>query len=245
MRAFLSVEIGIDKHDCEDTAIFNGESVSNRSTYINADTLQCVAVADGVGGNAGGKLASTFLTNRFSQTDFSQFSAEDLRQFVNNVNTELISHASMIPGKAEMATTLTCVVSINDGYYLIHAGNTRLYVVQGSYLKKITEDHTTYNWLMRYGQLEAAAQCNKSEINCCFGGGNMRYADQLVIDKLSDSCPRTLVLTSDGIHDFVDIDVIEEALMTSKSDHDAAKIIRNTARENGSKDDISIVILRR
>ena len=66
-----------------------------------------------------------------------------------------------IPDKSEMATTLTCVVATKDGYYLIHAGNTRLYVMQGSYLKQLTVDHTTYNWLVACGQYEVAKVCRK------------------------------------------------------------------------------------
>jgi protein phosphatase len=69
-----------------------------------------------------------------------------------------------------MATTLTGFY-FNDGQYkIVHVGNTRAYVKQGKYLKQITSDHTTYNWLLNSGQIEAAAKCNRSEITNCFGG---------------------------------------------------------------------------
>ena len=245
MKITGCVLLGNNKNECEDTALFNESLINNQMVSINEEVLRCVGVADGVGGNAGGRIASRYVAHQFSQTDFSQMTEFDIRQLVDKVNTELIDQAATIPGKAEMATTLTCVVATNDGYYLVHAGNTRLYVMQGAYLKQWTTDHTTYEWLMTCGQYEAAEQCNKSEINCCLGGGNLRYANRLVIEKLFDDCPDTLILTSDGIHEFVDIDSIENALATAESDYEATKMITDLAISNGSTDDKTIVILRR
>ena len=245
MKVCLSVAIGNGKSECEDTAIFNDNLVNNQIVCIDDDILHCVGVADGVGGNAGGRIASRYIAHQFSQTDFTQMTECDIRQFVDKLNTELINQAAAIPGKTEMATTLTCVVATNDGYYLVHAGNTRLYVVQGSYLKQLTTDHTTYNWLMECGQYEAAELCNKSEINCCLGGGNLRFANRLVVDRLFDDFPDTLIFTSDGVHEFVDIDSIEGVLAASESDCVAVKSITEMAIKNGSTDDKSIVIVRR
>lgn len=244
MRICLSVEIGREKTECEDTAFFNGALISNQVVCKNDNALRCVGVADGVGGNAGGRIASRYIAHQFGQTDFTHLTEREIRCFLEKINAELIGYATTIPGNAEMATTLTCVVAAYDGYYLIHAGNTRLYVMQGAYLKRLTTDHTTYNWLVECGQYYAAEQCNRNEINCCLGGGNLRYANRLVVDKLFDVCPDTIVLTSDGIHEFVDIDYFEDALATSESDCDAARLITDMALKNGSTDDKTIVILR-
>lgn len=244
MRVCLSVEIGNEKSECEDTALFNGTLISNQIMCTNDDVFRCVGVADGVGGNAGGRIASRYIAHQFGQTNFTHLTNCEIRCFLEKTNAELIKYAATIPGKEEMASTLTCVVAACDGYYLVHAGNTRLYVMQGAYLKRLTTDHTTYNWLMECGQYEAAERCNRSEINCCLGGGNLRYANRLVVDKLSEVCPKTLILTSDGIHEFVDIDSIENALATSESDYEAARLITTKAIKNGSTDDKTIVIVR-
>ena len=54
---------------------------------------------------------------------------------------------------------------------MIHCGNSRIYSLQGNFLKQVTEDQTTYQWLMATGNIEAAEHCNKSEIRGAFGGG--------------------------------------------------------------------------
>lgn len=246
MKICLNVGIGCRKNECEDTAVFNNTLVNDKTISLESDMLQCVGVADGVGGNAGGRIASRYIAHQVSQADFLSMTQQDIYAFVTDINVNLITHAASIPNQSEMATTLTCVVAAKDGYYLIHAGNTRLYVMQGSYLKQLTTDHTTYNWLMECGQYEAAETCRKSEINCCFGGGAQRYVNRLVIEKIfGDYFPDTLILTSDGIHDFVSIDCMEDALSSGNSDSEAVQIIAGTARENGSTDDMTVIILRR
>lgn len=246
MKICLNVELGYGKAECEDTAVFNNTLVNDKIILLDSDMFQCVGVADGVGGNAGVRIASRYIAHQVSQADFHSMTQRDLRSFVTDINANLISHAASIPNKSEMATTLTCVVAAKDGYYLIHAGNTRLYVMQGSYLKQLTTDHTTYNWLIESGQYEAADACRKSEINCCFGGGSERYVNWLVIEKIFDDYfPDTLILTSDGIHDFVSIDCMEDTLLFSNSDAEAAQIIAGIARHNGSTDDATVIILRR
>lgn len=246
MKTTCYILTGSNKQECEDSAFFNGLLKEKRIVECTDNTLSCVGVTDGVGGNVGGRIASRYIAHQICQADFRSMTQQDIHTFVTDINENLINHAASIPDKSEMATTLTCVVAAKDGYYLIHAGNTRLYVVQGSYLKQLTVDHTTYNWLMECGQYEAAESCRKSEINCCFGGGSQHYANRLVVEKVFDDYfPDTLILTSDGIHDFVDIDFMENALSSNDSDSDAARTIVEEARKNGSTDDTTIIILRR
>lgn len=246
MKICLNVGIGCGKAECEDTAVFNNTLVNDKTILLDSDVFRCIGVADGVGGNAGGRIASRYIAHQISQVNFLSMTQQDIYAFLTDINKDLIAHAASISNKSEMATTLTCVVAAKDGYYLIHAGNTRLYVMQGSYLKQLTTDHTTYNWLMECGQYEAAEICRKSEINCCFGGGTQKYANRLVIEKVfGDYFPDTLILTSDGVHDFVDIDFMENALSSNDSDSNAVQIIVEAAHKNGSTDDTTIIILRR
>ena len=246
MNICLNVGIGCGKNECEDTALFNNTLVNDKVLQIKADCVHCIGVADGVGGNAGGRIASRYVAHEICQADFSSMVQQDLQNFVFNINTKLINYAMSIPDKSDMATTLTCLVAAKDGYYLIHAGNTRLYVMQGSYLKQVTADHTTYNWLIECGQYESAEFCRKSEITCCFGGGTQQYANRFVIEKVFDEYfPDTLVLTSDGIHDFVELDYLENTLSSDIDDTKATQSIAEKARKNGSTDDTTIIILRR
>lgn len=247
MKVSVGVITGIGKVECEDAAFCNEVLVDNGIHKNSNFVLKCIGVADGVGGNAGGKIASKFVASEIIHTDFSQMVETQIQQFAEGLNLKLIRYAATIPEKAEMATTLTCVVAASDGIYLIHSGNTRIYVAQGSYLKQLTNDQTTYNWLMESGQYEAANQCNKSEITGCFGGGDPQYAKRMVVSKLfAEGLPDTMLLTSDGIHEYVDVDTMESALFDATLDEQ--QIIQHlvgTAVSNGSTDDKTVIIARR
>lgn len=86
-------------------------------------------------------------------------------------------------------------------------GNTRAYVLQGRYLKQLTVDHTVYNKLLKMGRIDEASQCNKNEIPNCLGGKDASLASALSVTPLQTFS--LLLLTSDGVHDFVSIDELE------------------------------------
>ncbi len=142
-----------------------------------------------------------------------------------------------------MATTLTGIITTKDTGYIFHVGNMRGYWLQGSYLKQFTEDQTTYQWLLNTGQADIAETCNKNEIIYCLGGGNNKYASGLQIMQ-SDTlalCKR-IILTTDGIHEFVTIDELEDFILGELNDKTMQELAEK-ASSNGSLDDKTIVVI--
>lgn len=74
----------------------------------------------------------------------------------------------------------------------------------------------------------------------------MRYLDRIVVETLfKDGIPGTLLLTSDGIHEFVDVDTMEQIMHDASGEPEAIRMLMEYARANGSKDDQTVVIVRR
>ena len=147
-------------------------------------------------------------------------------------------------GKPSMATTLTALLFDEQKVTLAHAGNTRLYAIRGGFINQITKDQTTYEWLKSIGNLEGAQACNKSEIRCALGGGNPEYLKALVIKPAFErKVPGVLMFTTDGVHDYVSQDEMEEIL---EKDIPATEKIRemiDLAATNGSEDDRSVILV--
>ena len=132
-----------------------------------------------------------------------------------------------------------------DSSYLFHVGNTRIYGLQGSYLKQLTEDQTTYQWLLNIGQIEAAEKCNKNEITNCLGGGNAQYGSGVCVKENSAlSSYKRILLTSDGIHEYVSIDDLEDFMYGNISEI-TMKGLLDKANKNGSSDDKTIIVIDR
>ena len=234
------VSRGVQKAECEDsclvgTAVINDSAVSLDST---APTMVCLC--DGVGGNAGGRDASLFLCREIGNA----VNHSEVTEALKKLNGELIEYGIQ-SGKPTMASTLTGLIFRDDRITLIHAGNTRLYTIRGGFLNQITTDHTTYEWLKSIGNTEAAEACNRSEIRCAFGAGNPDYLKQLVVRPVfDDRRPKLLLMTTDGIHDYLTNDEMENILGTEMTDQEKIDSLIERAGEKGSKDDRSAMMIR-
>ena len=153
----------------------------------------------------------------------------------------MIAFASEYDAASEMATTLTGLCITNKGFKIVHIGNTRAYIKQGKYLKQVTSDHTTYNWLMSRGQSDVAEWCNKNEITSCFGGKNPALLSKIYVAESPQF--NLMILTSDGVHDYVDIDSLEKIVTGEGSFDVKCERIIKSAIDAGSEDDMSVVII--
>ena len=246
MKVSVVVAKGKDKKACEDSALLGKSVIYDNEIQLELDAPTVICVADGVGGNLGGELASRFLLEKISEWNTVEYSEEGIRVQLSDMNTELLSYADCTEDKKQMATTLTGLVLDETDLFYMQSGNSRLYIMQGNYLKQITKDQTTYQWLKDCGNDEAAEACNKNEIRGCFGGGNSAYINSLVVKRIENGINVTkFLLTSDGIHEFVDIDTMESILAEGTDDMETVKKLVGLALENGSKDDMTAVIIRR
>ncbi len=227
----------------EDVVLVGDIILSDENDTLPVPKEGFVCVADGVGGNKGGEDAAVFLLKFLSQNSIVE-NLEELKSRLIEINSNLIQCGKNNPSITMMATTLTGVFISDVSNILMHVGNTRAYVMQGNYLKQITQDHTVYNWLKSMGRFAEAETCNKNEITNCFGGGDDSLLAKLYVKEIPPF--NKMLLTSDGVHEYVDIDLLEDILSDSTISNETkcARII-NAAIEAGSEDDITIVLIQR
>lgn len=230
MRITYSVTKGIHKVCCEDTARIGDAILNDTMGELELTTPATIALCDGVGGNAGGQEASGFVCT-------------NLCKELQELNSRLIAYGKQL-GKPTMATTITALFFEENGNTLVHAGNTRLYAYRGGFLNQITTDQTTYEWLKSIGNTEGAEACNRSEIRCAMGGGNPDYLKSLVMERVFErKVPKLLMLTTDGVHDYMSQDEIEEILAEEGSMGDKIGKIVELAAAHGSEDDRSVIVI--
>lgn len=245
MKIFVCSKRGNGKNVCEDAAMVAGTVISNSYFEIQTEQTYTAAIADGVGGNAGGDCASRYVLEKLNKVSMADISVEYLKQFIEVVNKDLLHYASSSLGKENMATTLTGLIITPDSAYSFHVGNTRIYGLQGSYLKQLTEDQTTYQWLLNIGEIETAEKCNKNEITHCLGGGNTQYGSAVCVKENNTlSLYKRLLLTTDGIHEYVSIDELEDFVSGEVSEI-TMQMLLDKAKANGSLDDKTLIVIDR
>lgn len=245
MKVFIYSEKGKGKEICEDVAFAAGQVFSDSYYESEIGEVGVVALADGVGGYLGGDIASRYVMERLKEISCNVLTAQEVRSSILDINRGLLKEASALQGKENMATTLTGVVMTEDMGYIFHVGNTRIYSLQGSYLKQMTQDHTTYQRLMAMGYIEGANACNKNEIIYCLGGGTDRYAEGLNVEQENAvKIGRRMLLTTDGIHEYIDIEELETFIL-GELDESTMQRLTEKASANGSADDKTILVLDR
>lgn len=230
---------GTEKEMSEDAVLAGNDIVINANKLLDIPARGFICVADGVGGNNAGEIASSFVLEALRSYDGSQ----DIKSFLRDFNHKLLEKSRERADYNQMATTLTGVWINNEAAsFLVHVGNTRAYLLQGRYLKQITEDHTLYGFLYASGRKEEAENCNKAAITNCFGGGDERLLERLTVIPLCDY--HCILLTSDGVHEHVDLDTMELVVNGDLPDIEKCNYILKKAQEYGSTDDLSVVIIR-
>ncbi|MGI5906776.1 MAG: PP2C family protein-serine/threonine phosphatase [Candidatus Pararuminococcus gallinarum] len=140
---------GPSKAENEDRIVI-GKNLLSEGNIQAAFSSGIVAVADGVGGNNAGAVASHFVAQTLTSID------EASQEVFAKINENLLQLSKTRADYSNMATTLSGISVSGSKTVLFSVGNTRVYLLQGrKYLKQITSDDTTLNYLFAAGQLTA------------------------------------------------------------------------------------------
>ncbi len=237
MNVIAVTQTGLNKTENEDRIIV-GKTIVAGGTLFSEMANGIIAVADGVGGHNTGAIASHFVANKLCH--LQEVSVDLLKA----INDELIEISETTNGQQGMATTLSGICCAEGKPQLFSIGNTRVYLLQSrKYLKQITTDDTTLNYLLATGQFspeDAASFERKNEITACFGGGSQDLF-KIKVTHI-DPLVAPIMLTSDGIHDYLSVDQMEDIIEKYGLCETTCVEMIKAARSNGSLDDASIIL---
>ena len=234
---YLATQKGVNKAESEDAVLIGDAVICDAVGEYAIPKAGFICVADGVGGHNGGRVASHYVLNALAEKSPKP---EQLKDTVLQINADLLNKSEANQELCEMATTLSRIYLFGESASIVHIGNTRVYAKQGNYLKQLTSDHTVYNWLKSLGRFEAAENCKRNEIVACLGGGEQKLAERLTVFALNHFS--TLLFTTDGIHDHVSIDLLEDLISSGKDGTTICEEILAAAVAAGSKDDLTVML---
>ena len=208
-----------------------------------------IAVADGMGGHAGGEVASSTAINSLatiipviSSAEIDSDSAEDL--FLNSLYTvdeQIKVVADEDPALSGMGTTLTALFIQGESAALLHVGDSRAYRLRGSDLEQLSADHTVLQELISKGAIsvaEAADHPQRSMLTqALMGEGNLEAALQLFDVKPKDR----FLLCSDGLTGVLTEKEIK-SLIKGKDRDAAISALIDATYINGAPDNVTVVI---
>jgi len=192
-----------------------------------------IAVADGVGGNAGGGEASE-MTVRTVSADY--YATPDtwepltaLDKVLTAANRWLLAQANANRDMAGMATTLSLLVIRGQRYYSAHVGDTRIYLLRNGALKQLTTDHVWDRPDMRHVLKRAVGLDQHLSVD--FAEGTLNKGD-------------VFALMSDGVWDALGEKEIHEGLGKFNSPQMICDHLTKMALKKGSQDNSTAVVIR-
>lgn len=240
MKVYVYQRMGTmeGKKEMEDRAIAGKNVLVSGYHYLDNTSDGIYGVMDGVGGLHGSAFASTLAARVLSDMPMP-VNEERLRDSLKHIHEDLVHFSNT-------ATTATGIAFCDGKAIVFHIGNTRLFGLYDGYIRPLTTDQTLYEELLRAGnipeQIDERAKCT---LNSCLGV-KVDFFDQLQIVDVTRSTTQSskLMLTSDGIHDYLTLDELEAALI-APSTETAIIELANLAVNKGSKDDLTIMVIEK
>ncbi|CAB4649385.1 unannotated protein [freshwater metagenome] len=208
-----------------------------------------LAVADGMGGHAGGEVASSIallvLARRstiFLDQEFDQDSADDLfNSSIEDIDEALKEASDEDPDLAGLGTTLTSLFLRNDQLALLHVGDSRLYRIQGTKIEQLSIDHTVMQELLTAGTIteeDIAEHPQRSMLTqALMGTCSLSIALHLFDVKESDR----FILCSDGLSGVLDDQKIF-SLVQSLAPEEAVAALVDAAYVQGAPDNVTVIV---
>jgi len=202
-----------------------------------------LVIADGVGGNNAGEVASLMAVETTARVYYSCGEPDDvsgtLADAMQEANDTIVAAATANPLLAGMATTCTCAVIHSRGVTLGHVGDCRAYLVHDGRLECLTRDHTL---AAEYpdDSLAGEERDRLSNVLSRWLGLDGEVEPDL---RGCTRCPDegTLVLVSDGLTKVVSDEEILEVVAAQDPD-DACVALVDMANDRGGPDNITVQI---
>jgi protein phosphatase len=206
-------------------------------------------VADGMGGHAGGDVASALAVQHLYGLDRSYDSVEEAREVlfhgILDAGADLTSAVEEHPELTGMGTTVSAMIRVGSQMVIAHIGDSRIYRLREGVLEQITADHTFVQRLVDSGRItaeEAAVHPRRSVLMRVLGDVDAEpELDTHVVDTQPGD---RWLLCSDGLSGYVSERDIAETLLTIDDVELAChKLVTQTLAE-GAPDNVTVVVVR-
>jgi protein phosphatase len=205
-------------------------------------------VADGMGGYEGGQEASRLAVETI-QDIYDQESASGPRDALLKgfrvAHERIRNYAETHPEFYGMGTTCTALAMHDLRLYFVHVGDSRLYLIRGESISRLTRDHSYVGRLVESGVLnpeEAEHHPQRHILTAALGAGGEIVADS-PSDPMTLQHGDALVLCTDGLWGLVHEPEILKVVGAREASAACAELVK-MARERGGPDNITVQILR-
>lgn len=227
----------------------------NEDAILRLSEVPVYAVADGMGGEGGGNVASATALAMVKRR------AAQLKQFNSNIHNDRstknrlelmgfmdrlfngasreIRHSATRASRPDVGTTLLVTTIVDEFAYVAHVGNSRAYLLRDGELQRLTEDHTIAELRQRRGRGRSIDEGDGQVLYQCLGGSFEVDVDLAEVRLMGGD---VLLLCTDGLVRALR----EEHILDLLDPQDLKESVKGLLRASvqlGAEDDVSVVLI--
>jgi len=246
MKVIIVTDKGLKRTNNEDSILF----ATAKDSVLFSDSPSSTAfrefegpfiaiVSDGMGGYGGGELASKIVCSAYQKKFTIESDPENyLRSVFKKVNNEILQLSKEKQEYSNMGATIAGVYFNGESFYSFHAGDSRVYHFHGKYLRQLTTDHNVSNLTT-----EDSGSQSRALTNCVAGGTENNFLEVKKINTELLAGNGRVLISSDGVHEFLDVEKIEEILSDENLERIQESLI-SEIQKAGAPDNFSFIMIQ-
>jgi len=223
--------------------------VNNEDSVLCDTANSLFIVADGIGGQEYGEIASALAVNITTETVMGDSDGDPLEVLceafyeANNVlyNTSLEGEKGAVG--LHMGTTMTAARPNKDLISIVHVGDSRAYYINKDQINQLTKDHSLVGEMLREGSITAEEAHHHPQKNIITR--SLGHEPFVLLDKITKSWSKGdyLLLCSDGLSNLVEEEELKWTVLNSVTLRQAVLRLTDMALKRGGYDNISVVLI--
>ena len=215
------------------------------------DEIQLFILADGMGGYNGGEVASklavtsakNYILSNFEKNNSDKDTILDLvKNSSQYANMVVYEKAKENPELSKMGTTLDICLIYQSKAFISHIGDSRIYRIRKHIIRKLTNDHSYVETLVKDGKItreESLKHPKKNMLMKALGCTPFIEPDAMIKGFIKED---VILMCSDGLTNMVSEERIKQIIKENPTD--ATKLLVQEANDNGGNDNITAIIIR-
>jgi PPM family protein phosphatase len=205
-------------------------------------------VADGMGGHAGGDIASALASQHLALADEplenSAAAEQKLIDFIYQAKQKIDASVKEHPAITGMGTTLSAMMVTGTQVTIAHIGDSRVYLARDGVVKQITSDHTFVQRLVDTGRIseeEALIHPRRSVLMRVLG--DIEQFPEVDIETYETKPGDRWMACTDGLSGVVPTQLMENILLNKIDVKEASELLIGEALEFGAPDNVTVVLV--
>ena len=230
---------------------------NNEDAYLLLPEQRLFAVADGMGGHAGGEVASALAVQtlraamaQLPDVGFTQAASIQNRRAllgwlsatVEQINQAIYAQAEADENLRGMGCTLDVALVRGNALFLAHVGDSRTYLLREGKLYRLTEDHSLGQMLLSQGGLtpeEVAVHPRRNALTRALGPFSSVQVDTIFVELLPGDA---VLMCSDGLYGEVSDELIQQTLAEQSVPQHAVVQLIEQALHAGGHDNVTALV---